>query len=185
MRKITGFSIAMISVLAMMPTSVAAASCAPATVVGTSGDDKHLEGTPGNDVIDALGGVDLVDAFGGNDRVCLGPGGTSAPFEGEVARGGGGDDRLFGGPGRDYLSPGPGNDRANGDAGQDYLVGSDGEDTMLGGKGNDDVFGGRGNDVVRGGPGVDRVNGGQGTDACFGTRSDRFIDCETINGAPA
>ena len=122
---------------------------------------------------------------GGNDRVCLGPGGTSSPFEGEIARGGGDDDRLFGGPGRDYLSPGPGNDTANGDAGQDYLVGSDGEDRMLGGSGNDDVFGGRGNDVVRGGPGVDRVNGGQGTDACFGTRSDRFIDCETINGVPA
>jgi len=173
-----------------LPTS-AATGCDPATITGTSDSDENLEGTAGDDVIDALGGEDRVTGFGGDDRICLGRGGridkSILGFPIPVydhASGGEGDDRLQGGRGLDNLRPGPGHDSANGGAGPDYLGGSAGSDRMLGGSGSDSIFGGRGNDVVRGGPGKDRVNGGKGTDACFGTRTDRFIDCETVNGEP-
>jgi Ca2+-binding RTX toxin-like protein len=70
----------------------ATGSCpdAPATLVGTSGDDR-LTGTAGDDVIHGLGGDDVLEGLGGADIICGGVGT-------DVLRGGDGGDDLYGGP---------------------------------------------------------------------------------------
>jgi hypothetical protein len=91
----------------------------PATVVGTNGIETPgqfppgFHGTPGPDVIVALGGSDGVIAGGdGNDLIC-------------------------GGKGADYLVGGQGNDTLLGQAGRDSLNGAGGEDNCEGSKGAD------------------------------------------------
>ena len=92
-----------------------AASCQgrPATLLGTSGDDR-LKGTHKADVVVALGGNDVVKGLGGNDVVCAGDG----------------DDKVLGGPGRDRLY---------GEAGRDHLVGGSGKDRLVGGPDRDAI----------------------------------------------
>jgi uncharacterized delta-60 repeat protein len=102
---------------------------APATVVGTPGNDI-LEGTKGADVIAGLEGKDTLRGLGGNDRIC----------------GGLGNDNLVGGAGRDRLLGQRGNDR---------LLGGVGADRLIGGVGRDRLIGGPGLDTLRGGPGAD------------------------------
>lgn len=67
----------------------------------------------------------------------------------ENARGGSGNDKLFGNAvantllgnaGTDLLQGGAGNDRLEGGAGDDWLDGGAGQDTLIGGKGGSDVF---------------------------------------------
>ena len=88
----------------------------------TEGSDT-IFGTPGRDVIDALGGNDTVFARGGND----------------VVRGGAGDDALFGQGGGDLLIGDTGDDRMFGGLGGDRMVwnNGDGSDLMEGGAGWD------------------------------------------------
>jgi Ca2+-binding RTX toxin-like protein len=110
---------------AATPPSHAPPTCngKPATIVGTDGpddpngpDDPGVKGTPGPDVIVALGGSDGVIAGGdGNDLIC-------------------------GGKGADYLVGGQGNDTLLGQAGRDALSGQVGEDRCEGGKGHDHAF---------------------------------------------
>src|SRR5687768_17449346 len=93
MRELSLIGVAAIALLGIIPASSAATACDPSTVTGTPGDDKDLRGTSGVDVIDALAGADWATALRGDDRICLGPGGSeafTAPFEGEIAWGGGG-----------------------------------------------------------------------------------------------
>ena len=129
---------------------------APATIVGTAGNDE-LTGTPADDVIDAGGGDDVVDGLGGNDLIC----------------GDSGNDTLSGGPGDDLVSGGDGNDRLSGGPGGDELGGLAGDDALTD-EGNPEDFavyfgapagvtvdlqkgiasGGDGNDTLSGIPGV-------------------------------
>ena len=152
-------------VAAVIPLSGARAqgvSCQgqPATIVGTTGDDR-LVGTEGDDVIVGLGGADIIIGRGGADLICSGWG----P---DVVSGGDGADRIFAGPGKDELTGGPGNDHLAGGPGRDTLIGNTGADTLVGGLGADSLMGGLGNDILRGGFGPDRVVGGDGVDSLDG-----------------
>ena len=133
----------------------------PATIVGTSGDDRII-GTPRQDVIVALEGRDVIFGREGNDIICGGPGADS----------------IKGGAGKDQLEGGGGNDR---------LVGGIGKDTIFGGPGKDRIFAGGGGDILDGGKNSDLVIGQNGNDDCDLDSSDRFSTCETgdvvgING---
>jgi hypothetical protein len=85
------------------------------TITGSAHDDQ-LEGTPGDDVICALGGDDVLYGDAGDDRLA---GGAGA----DALYGDDGDDRLSGGDGEDVLAGGPGTDRLTGDAGADHAEG--------------------------------------------------------------
>lgn len=87
---------------------------APATIVGTEGNDQ-INGTVGNDVIVALGGNDVIASWqGGSDKIC----------------GGDGTDTILGGPGNDEIDGGPGGDPMLGGPGDDRLIGGEGTDSV-------------------------------------------------------
>jgi hypothetical protein len=107
-------------------------------IMGTEGNNT-LQGTCGNDEIDALGGNDVVYGGAGND----------------IIDGGAGNDKLYGGTGNDILYGGAGNDKLYGGTGNDILAGGAGNDRLYGGAGNDRLYGGSGNDILSGGAGRD------------------------------
>jgi Ca2+-binding RTX toxin-like protein len=76
---------------------------------------NNLTGTPGPDIIFALGGNDTIDGRGGNDRI----------------DGGSENDRIYGGSGNDSLDGGSGNDTLNGGRGNDTLTGGLGSNQFL------------------------------------------------------
>ncbi|HEV2757631.1 MAG TPA: calcium-binding protein [Actinomycetota bacterium] len=153
------------------------------TIVGTADDDK-LAGTPGPDVIHALGGIDRVDGGRGDDVICLGEGGSEPSEILELARGGSGDDRISGGRGADVILGGPGDDRLEGGVGWDniragwgrdrttdsggpngYFYGGPGRDTMIGSDDRDQFSDDDGNDTIVARDGNDQIvleNGGAG-----------------------
>lgn len=158
------------------PPGVVSCLGAPATLIGTEGNDV-LRGTAQRDVIHGLGGNDTIRGLGGNDRLC---GGTGR----DRLFGGGGKDRLDGGPGTDVCNDGRQRDRARGcevqktsrsprtddsetligTPGNDVLRGLGGNDVLCGGDGRDRLFGGAGRDALNRGTGRDRCDGGGGTD---------------------
>jgi serralysin len=77
----------------------------------------------------------------------------------ENAKGGSGNDRIFG---NDL------NNKLIGGGGRDKIKGFAGADSLLGGKGNDKLFGGGGKDVIKGGGGRDKLYGEKGNDKLFG-----------------
>ena len=85
-----------------------------------AGDQVHLFGLGGDDVIDASG---------------LGADGPALFFDG-----GQGNDILLGGGGNDTLLGGDGDDVLQGAAGEDLLDGGNGEDILIGGAGNDTLL---------------------------------------------
>ena len=153
-------------------------------IVGTPGDDPNLQGTIGDDLIDALAGNDTVDAGAGSDIVNAGDGNDTVVS-------GTGNDQIFGGAGFDQLAGGSGDDTLDagadgaamdGGTGADILTGSivadqftlvsDGsDDTATGGEGNDS-FALLGNftagvfyqDQAGLNGGTDAVSGGDGND---------------------
>ena len=86
----------------------------PATIVGTSGDDR-LSGTPAADVIVGVGGNDKLSGLAGNDVICGGDGK-------DTLKGGKGNDKLLGEAGKDTLKGGPGNDKLKGGPGKDKQI---------------------------------------------------------------
>jgi len=185
-RRISAIS-CVVLIAALTPLSIAGAqafSCQgePATIVGTTGDDR-IVGTNGRDVIVSLGGADVINGKGGNDLICSGWG----P---DVVAGGEGTDRIFGGPGNDQLTGGAGGDHLAGGPGRDTLIGNTGADTLVGGLGADSLMGGFGNDILRGGFGPDRVVGGDGADSLDGgvgrdtcAIDDSNVGCEQATAA--
>lgn len=124
-----------------------------ATIVGTEGNDV-LTGTPGPDVIAALGG---------NDRI----------------RGGAGPDWICGGAGNDNIKGQGGKDRVSGEAGKDKVKGGPAKDKLTGGKGKDKIKGGPAKDKLIGGKGRDGLNGQGGRDVCKGNGGrDTATACE-------
>ncbi|WP_172827892.1 calcium-binding protein [Neptunicoccus sediminis] len=69
---------------------------------------------------------------------------------GDVVRGKGGDDLLFGNAGRDSVDAGTGDDIVFGGMGRDRLFLGDGADVAAGGNGNDRINSGAGDDLVYG-----------------------------------
>ncbi len=90
----------------------------------TTGPDVVL-GTPGTDLIGALGGDDIVCGRGGGDTVNGGPGRDRilGDVGHDTLRGGGGADQLTGGTGNDHLDGGTGADTCRGNTGNDKAVG--------------------------------------------------------------
>lgn len=108
-------------------------------------DDGIVQGTGGNDLIDA-GYIEPVTE--GSDRVDNNDGldGSNA----DVIQAGAGSDTVFAGLGDDTVFGGTGNDLIYGGADNDELYGEAGTDTLYGGAGNDSLFGGAGDDVIHG-----------------------------------
>ena len=168
----------------------------------TGFDDGYVDGTSGNDLINAsyiepiANGTDRIDngdgitsaatgwqddrvrAGAGNDTVFSGlgndnvDGGTGEDF----IDGGAGNDTLFGGSGvfADTIFGGDGNDSIDGGDGDDSLFGGAGNDTIIGGNGNDTIDGGNGNDTIQGGSGNDTITVGVGDTASGGADADTF-----------
>lgn len=88
-----------------MPSSGYNCNGAPATIIGTPGDDLII-GTPGPDVIVGLGGNDRIYGMGGDDIIC----------------GNEGMDVIFGGSGNDFIDGGPDHDVCIGGTGTDMAV---------------------------------------------------------------
>jgi hypothetical protein len=110
----------------------------PATIWGTTGDDRGenaIYGTEGADVIHGLGGRDEIYGLGGNDIIC-------------------------GGSHRDWIWGGDGSDDIFGQGGHDVIRGDIGYDHLRGGPGNDKLWGNRGKE--------DTIWAGIGADVCVG-----------------
>ncbi len=91
----------------------------------------HIEGGPGDDVIEALGGADIIIAGLGNDT-------------------------IYGGEHGDYIIGGPG--AASGRDDDDTIYGQAGDDLLEGGDGDDVIDGGDGVDSIDGGAGVNTID---------------------------
>lgn len=160
----------------------------------TRGTDvgETINGTDGNDVIAAYGGIDSVNGLSGNDRLFGMDGG-------DALNGGSGNDQLWGMEGADALNGGTGFDTAyytnstagvaldvttggtGGDAAGDTFtsierfVGSRFNDILDGGNSNDILYGYLGNDIMNGGGGLDTLHGQDGDDTINGgSGSDRI-----------
>ncbi len=86
----------------------------------------------------------------------------------ENAKGGSGDDYLYGNRAGNLIKGGGGGDIIHGVAGRDTLKGQAGDDEIAGGKGKDDLIGGRNADTLSGDQGRDTLNGGAGDDELTG-----------------
>ena len=145
-------------------------------VEGTSGDDvidASYTGDPEGDLVDANDALDgsdddVIEAGAGNDSVVAGDGDDSV-------QGGTGDDTLEGGAGADTLRGGEGNDLLEGGTGDDSLFGDEDDDTIRGGDGADTIDGYTGNDVIEGGDGDDSISGHDGDDTIYGGAGDDWL----------
>ena len=147
-------------------------------VEGTGGNDMinaGYTGDPGGDMVDAGDNVagnddDSIRAGDGDDTVWAGAG--SDTVDGGSGRdsilGQDGDDTLSGGAGQDTLDGGSGDDVLSGGDDADYMSGGIGNDTLSGDAGNDTLYGQSGNDSLSGGDDDDRLDGGVGEDTLYG-----------------
>lgn len=145
--------------------------------IGIPAPDYVVDGTAGDDLIDAayLGDphgdrVDAGDAADGSDddviRAGAGNDTVVAAAGDDTVHGGDGDDSLYGGAGDDSLLGDKGNDALFGDEGADTLAGGDGNDTLDGGAGDDSLDGGAGDDrlIIGDDGGADTASGGEDAD---------------------
>jgi Ca2+-binding RTX toxin-like protein len=167
---------------------------------GTSGEDKPLIGSPGDDEVYGLGGNDQVVGNGGHDKLYGGDGDdvvdASQRYDSNLGKwvenadsayldGGAGDDKLFGSHGDDTLIGGDGNDTINSEGGKDRLYGGNGNDILDGSQRWDSATGkwvptldasymegGAGDDKLWGGKGNDTLDGGSGANVLYGGDGD-------------
>ncbi len=117
-----------------------------------------LQGSTGNNLLDATGFSGSVSLYGGAGN--------------ETLIGGWGDDYLAGGTGHDLLEAGPGDDVLVGTQGSgDTMVGGSGTDTIYGSQGPDSIIGGIGSDTIYAGPVASFISGGSGPDTIVGGAS--------------
>ncbi len=147
-------------------------------------NDGYVDGTGGNDVIDANyvdTGGDRIDA---NDQILAGEGVNDdivrAGSGDDHVYAGNGDDEIYGGDGNDYIEFGTGDDLVFGGAGNDVIddvAGAQlaGNDTVYGGSGDDRVWTGSGDDTIYGGTGNDSLFGEAGNDSISGGDGDDVI----------
>ena len=166
-------------------------------------EEVELNGTAGNNVLDAsaytagsvtLNGGDgndtlsggsnaVLNGEGGNDVVRMTVSGTVVIVDGDIdsegisITGSSGDDNIdmSGFTGSVTISGGAGNDTIRGGSGNDLLNGMSGNDVIDGNGGNDSILGGAGNDTLDGGAGDDRINGNDGDDTITGGTDDDTI----------
>ena len=129
------------------------------------GNDRLLDGGPGDDLLHANRGSDRM-VYGGPGRdIVIGGAGN------DVVAGGDGDDWLEGGDGRDLLDGGPGNDVILPGSGFNIVRGGPGDDVMTTG-------------VLMGtydcGPGEDVVHASWGFNSAPQERRRIFPNCETV-----
>lgn len=130
---------------------------------GTSGNDKPLTGTSGNDTIYGLDGNDRIITDDGDDIVDAGDG----------------DDEVNGyqGVGSAYtFYPATGIKKINGGNGNDFIVGGSSNDELFGDAGIDTLYGRLGNDLLDGGDGADYMNGGSGNDTYYVSDAGDLMD---------
>ncbi|MFN3669427.1 MAG: hypothetical protein ACK4VY_08980 [Brevundimonas sp.] len=190
------------------------------TLVGGAGDDR-LEGGESDDFAVFSGPRSAYSWTVAGDAVTVtGPDGVDTLISVELlrfsdalvsltgrglnARGGHGDDTVFGSELNDILDGGPvpgilemqgstdnGEDRIFGLAGDDILTGGgrndhlDGggdHDQLDGGVGDDMLLGGAGNDSLTGGKGSDQLDGGAGLDVAIFTGMRADYEIRTANG---
>ncbi|WP_010142327.1 Hint domain-containing protein [Oceanicola sp. S124] len=106
-----------------------------------SNPDGYVEGTSGNDTIDASYDGDPDGDHIDNDDAIL---------DGET----GDDDIVLAGGGSDSVLSGAGDDEVYAGSGHDTVEAGSGDDMVSGGTGNDDLYGGSGNDVIYGDTGA-------------------------------
>lgn len=143
----------------------------------TGWDNGIVDGTSGNDLIDASYVEPIAN---GSDRIDNGDGTSSSAtaWQDDVVQAGAGNDTVLSGLGNDFVDGGTGADSIDGGDGNDSLFGGTGafNDTILGGIGNDTIDGGDGDDSLLGGDGNDTLIGGAGNDTMTGgLGSDRFL----------
>lgn len=95
--------------------------------------------------------------------------------DGDLLRGGAGDDYLFGEDGNDQLYGDEDNDDLIAGEGDDFLDGGSGNDFLAGENGNDVLIGGAGNDELQGGAGNDNLTDEEGDNRFFGNDGDDVI----------
>lgn len=91
------------------------------------------------------------------------------------AKGGDGDDTIYGGSNYDSIAGGKGRDRIFGREGNDWLRGHQHNDHIDGGAGHDDISGGGGDDTLIGRSGDDDIIGGAGSDKIYGMSGEDII----------
>lgn len=124
----------------------------------TGGFDSLMAGLyAGSDMIDGTAGDDFLEASSGNDKV-FGEGGD------DHIDGGAGNDRLFGGDGDDHIIGGTGNDKIVDESGNNTVIDTEGNARVTTGAGHDDITTGAGNDRIVAGDGNNEVESGAGND---------------------
>lgn len=112
-------------------------------VIEGSEDDEVIDGGTGDDLVFGAGSDDQINGGLGND-ILLGEGG------GDNLSGGQGNDIMLGGNDNDVMTGGAGTDLMFGGADRDEMRGSGGDDILIGGSDVDTLYGGFGNDVLAG-----------------------------------
>lgn len=138
------------------------------TVLGQSGVDDLVDGTPINDFHVGLSGDDTLIGLDGNDTLSGGDGD-------DVLSGGENEDEIFGDAGDDFLEGRAEDDLVFGGTGDDSVFGNDGFDSLSGDAGDDTLFGGRQNDTMDGGDGADGLTGNEGADRLWGGAGDDVL----------
>ncbi|BCJ53500.1 hypothetical protein Asp14428_49750 [Actinoplanes sp. NBRC 14428] len=95
---------------------------------------------------------------------------------GMTARGGSGNNTIYGGPKHDELYADDGNDTIYGNGGADYIFSAGGKDVIYGGDGEDTLKAGYGNDTIYGGAGFDRIEPDAGNDVAHGGTGDDYFE---------
>jgi Ca2+-binding RTX toxin-like protein len=136
---------------------------------GGAGYDRYFVDSPGDMVIEAIGGgfddvltsTDYTLAPGSEVELLRSVSGT-API---VLAGNEFQNHLIGNAGANRLDGGTAEDILEGLDGDDELHGGDGTDGLWGGMGDDRLFGDQSNDGLEGGNGADWLDGGDGEDS--------------------
>ena len=158
------------------------------TILGTPLSDQGvtaINGTIGDDIIDALAGNDTVNGDAGSDTIYGREGSDNLT-------GGFGNDTIYGGADGDSISGGSGADTLYGEGGDDSIQSGGGGGTMDGGEGNDTltagissndpaetVIGGDGNDTLQ------RIGYGRADVADAGAGDDRVYVARFATGGTA
>jgi len=155
-------------------TNVVSSGNFTADRAATGWDDGWVDGTAGNELINAA----YVEPSNlGTDRIDNNDGINGNSMNDDRVRAGAGNDTVFSGLGNDLVYGGTGLDALYGEAGDDTLYGEEGDDGLFGGDNSDLLFGGSGADTLFGGNGSDTLHGGDNGDQLYGA-----ADQDTLYG---